>query len=130
MFFESMHAFSDVWIRFRLCRVLIISKCLCVSLCLLGLPTLYSWNHLNSSAISIYRHWLISFSLYLSSLIPPQSFSTLTMTIISQLEASSSRHARIPTSPIIPAWANKFANPLLGQPPVVVEGARGTFTME
>ncbi|KAM1258899.1 hypothetical protein EV1_038018 [Malus domestica] len=52
------------------------------------------------------------------------------MTIISQLEASSSRHTRIPTSPRIPAWANKFANPLLGQPLGVVEGACGTFTME
>ncbi|KAM1794257.1 hypothetical protein ACFX11_034752 [Malus domestica] len=52
------------------------------------------------------------------------------MTVISQLKASSSRHAKIPTSPKIPAWVNKFANPLPGQPPVVVEGAYGTFTME
>ncbi|KAM2122748.1 hypothetical protein ACFX1Q_020386 [Malus domestica] len=52
------------------------------------------------------------------------------MTVISQLEVSSSRQACIPTNPIIPSWANKFANSLLGQPPVVVEGARGTFTLE
>ncbi|TQD95396.1 hypothetical protein C1H46_018991 [Malus baccata] len=52
------------------------------------------------------------------------------MTVISQLKASSSRHAKIPTSLKISAWVNKFANPLPGQPHVVVEGAHGTFTME
>lgn len=53
-----------------------------------------------------------------------------TMTAISQLEVSSSRQARIPTNTRISSWANKFANALPGQPPVVVEGVRGTFTLE
>ncbi|TQD84812.1 hypothetical protein C1H46_029660 [Malus baccata] len=35
------------------------------------------------------------------------------MTVISQLEASSSKQDHIPTSPIIPPWANKFTPSLV-----------------
>ncbi|KAM1180462.1 hypothetical protein ACFX13_019877 [Malus domestica] len=52
------------------------------------------------------------------------------MTIVSQLEASSSRHPRIPSSPKLPLWVNRFAFPQPGQPPVVVESSMGTFTLE
>ncbi|KAM1672802.1 hypothetical protein ACFX11_041261 [Malus domestica] len=41
------------------------------------------------------------------------------MTIISQLEALSSRHPRIPFSPNLPSWVNRFASPQPGQPPVI-----------
>ncbi|KAB2596570.1 Cleavage and polyadenylation specificity factor subunit 1 [Pyrus ussuriensis x Pyrus communis] len=58
------------------------------------------------------------------------NFHISIMTVISQLEASSSRQAHIPNSPRITSWDNKFANPLHGQPLVAVEGARGTFTLE
>ena len=58
------------------------------------------------------------------------NFHISIMTVISQLEASSSRQAHIPNSPRIPSWDNKFANPLHGQPLVAMEGARGTFTLE
>ncbi|KAM1019765.1 hypothetical protein ACFX2C_041231 [Malus domestica] len=50
------------------------------------------------------------------------------MTIISQLEALSSRHPRIPFSPNLPSWVNRFASPQPGQPPVVVEGFRVEFS--
>ncbi|KAM1316013.1 hypothetical protein ACFX10_019530 [Malus domestica] len=50
------------------------------------------------------------------------------MTIVSQLEASSSRHPRIPSSPKLPLWVNRFAFPQPGQPPVVVESSIVEFT--
>lgn len=52
------------------------------------------------------------------------------MTIISQLEASSSGHPMIPSSPNLPSWVNRFASPQPDQPLVVVEGSKGTFTLE
>ncbi|KAM1369816.1 hypothetical protein COP2_041463 [Malus domestica] len=52
------------------------------------------------------------------------------MTFISQLDASSSRHPMIPSSTLLPSWMNKFASPQPSQPSVVVEGSRGSFTLE
>lgn len=58
------------------------------------------------------------------------SDSFFKMSFISQLEASSFRHPRIHSNPLLPSWVNRFASPQPGQPPVVVEGVRGTFTLE
>ncbi|KAB2635774.1 hypothetical protein D8674_026308 [Pyrus ussuriensis x Pyrus communis] len=35
-----------------------------------------------------------------------------------------------PSSPLLPSWVSRFDSPQPGQPPVVVEDARGTFTLD
>ncbi|KAM1149840.1 hypothetical protein ACFX15_029435 [Malus domestica] len=61
----------------------------------------------------------------------PKSLTfSIKITIISQLEASFSRHPRIPSSPKLSSWVNRFTSPHPGQPLVVVEGFKGTFTLE
>lgn len=107
MSLEAEHACFVAWIgSFNIQLIIRFYLCMTVDLQPLGVWCCF--------CASIYRGLELGVT-FIPTLITLCLYLLLsTVTVISQLEVSFFRQARIPINPRIPSWANKFPNSLLG----------------